>query len=81
MIQVPVGEFESRSCGLPQFRTQLSERGQVLRPSAPLAKVCYRGHSGKLMLVTSVSQFDPKETVTICLRGGNADVDPTATRW
>jgi hypothetical protein len=32
-----------------------SERGQVLSPSAPRAKVCYRGHSGKLMLVTSFS--------------------------
>jgi hypothetical protein len=31
-----------------------------MRPSAPLAKVCYREQLGKLMLVTSFSQADPE---------------------
>jgi hypothetical protein len=30
--------------------------------SAPLAKVCFRGHLGKLMLLTSFSYSDPELT-------------------
>jgi len=29
----------------------------------PLAKVCYRGHSGKLMLAVRFTPYDPKPTL------------------
>jgi hypothetical protein len=47
---------------LPQFRTPFSERGQVLRPTAPLAKVCYWGQPGKHKLTSRFTSYDPTRT-------------------
>jgi hypothetical protein len=46
--------------GKNQRSTSVPFGRRAKRPSAPLAKVCYRRNLGKLMLVTSFSYPDPK---------------------